>query len=136
MRDVAMHLTHLPIIQMLTLMCILAPLVLDQKVTLQYRLDDEVVFLIATLKQVLLHDGKLCLIDADQARLCLCDCHFLPDLQVPVKEDLLAQSPTYVDSPNQMLGLLRERCLYFEVGACVARHCLGSAGDLEEELAE
>ena len=77
-----------------------APLVLHQEVAFEDRLDDEVVLLISRLKQVLLHDCQLSLVDANEATLSFGDRHLLANLQVSIEEDFFAESPTDVDTPN------------------------------------
>ena len=87
-----------------------SPLILDQKVALQDRLYNEVVFFVPLLKQSLLHDCQLGLIYANEAAFCFSNGHLLAYLKVSVKEDLLAKSPANIDSANQVLSLLRHLC--------------------------
>lgn len=56
------------------------PLVLHKEVALEDGLDHEVVFVIARLEQVFLHDGQLGLIDADETTLGFRNGHFLANL--------------------------------------------------------
>ena len=56
------------------------PLILNQEVAFEDGLDDEVVFFIALLKQILLHDRQLGFVNADEAALRLCHGHLLPYL--------------------------------------------------------
>lgn len=99
------------------------PLVLHQEVAFQNRLDDEVVFFVPLLQQLLLHDRQLSLIDSYEAAFSLSNSHFLAYLEVPVKKNFFAEGPADVDSANQMLRCLRQ--LRYVVSLCVvsaARH--------------
>ena len=69
----------------LSLVKLAPPLVLNQEVSLQYGFNDEVVFLVALLEQVLLHDCQLGLVDANEAAFGLCNGHFLAYLKVSIK---------------------------------------------------
>ena len=108
-RDVALRGLALPALLVVhhALVELAPPLVLHQEVALEDGLDDEVVFLVVGLQQILLHDGQLRLIDANEAALGLGDGHLLADLQVAIEEDLLAEGPADIDAPNQVLRLLR-----------------------------
>lgn len=61
------------------------PLILDQEVAFKNGLNHKVVFLIPLLKQSLLHDRQLGLVDAYEAAFGFSYGHLLADLEIAVK---------------------------------------------------